>query len=359
MIHNPPVISRFKPTCGPNTGSTEIVLSGASIVDTGDYCVKFVCGTQERIVRCMKILHFLLLYSLRSFAELSWAIKRYFSTNVYSIHLTSEIELTLRWQVRVKSPGFKAALGLNEVTLAVSPNGKTWIPVALPFKLHPNIKLLDVSPRTVGANGGVTVSVYADGLFNHPNWTFRLVARKSKTMPVTGRAVWDQTRNTLEFVMPKTALRGSVGVEVSYNDQQYFDALPAFVIVVPGDGSGGGGIGAGSDKSGLVTAEWGDAIKGRAEARASALGIRGTVDEKDRAAQLKSDAEMRAQAQAQERAQRMEERRKRAESLMESSKLPPRMAAYAEALRDKPTVVAQVVLWMPAANDKLTYRTGS
>jgi hypothetical protein len=39
----------------------------------------------------------------------------------------------------------------------------------------------------------------------------------------------------------------------------------------------------------------------------------------------------------------MEERRKRAESLMESSKLPPRMAAYAEALRDKPTVVAQVV----------------
>jgi hypothetical protein len=52
MIHNPPVINRFKPTCGPNTGNTEIVLSGASIVDTGDYCVKFVCGTQERIVRC-------------------------------------------------------------------------------------------------------------------------------------------------------------------------------------------------------------------------------------------------------------------------------------------------------------------
>jgi hypothetical protein len=78
MIHNPPVISRFKPTCGPNTGSTEIVLSGASIVDTGDYCVKFVCGTQERIVRCVCTLQFLLFYLLRSFAELSWAIKRYF-----------------------------------------------------------------------------------------------------------------------------------------------------------------------------------------------------------------------------------------------------------------------------------------
>jgi hypothetical protein len=232
---------------------------------------------------------------------------------------------------------------LNEVKLAVSPNGKTWIPVAAPFLLNPNIKLLDVSPRTVGANGGVTVSVYADGLFNHPNWTFRLVARKTKGISVTGRAVWDQMRNTLEFVMPKTTLRGSVGVEVSYNDQQYFDALPAFVIVVPGDGSGGGGIGAGSDKSGLVTAEWGDAIKGRAEARVSALGINGT-DGKDRAAQLKSEAELRAQAQAQERAQRMEERRKRAEALMESSKLPPRMAAYAEAARDKPSVVAQVCL---------------
>jgi hypothetical protein len=91
MIHNPPVINRFKPTCGPNTGSTEIVLSGASIVDTGDYCVKFVCGTQERIVRCMYILQFLMLFSLRSFAELSWAIKRYFSTNAYSLRLTSEI----------------------------------------------------------------------------------------------------------------------------------------------------------------------------------------------------------------------------------------------------------------------------
>lgn len=251
----------------------------------------------------------------------------------------------MRFQVRVKSPGFKSASGLNEVTLAVSPNGKTWIPVPTSFQLHPNIKLLDVSPRTVGANGGVTVSVYADGLFSHPNWTYRLVARKSKSMSVTGRAVWDQTRNTLEFVMPKTTLRGNVGVEMSYNDQQYFDALPAFVIVVAGDGSGGGGVGAGSDKLGLVTAEWGDAIKGRAEARASALGIRGSADDKDRAAQLKSEAEMRAQAQAQERAQRMEERRKRAEALMESSKLPPRMAAYAEAARDKPTVVAQVFFY--------------
>jgi hypothetical protein len=243
--------------------------------------------------------------------------------------------------------------------LAVSPNGKTWIPVASPFNLHPNIKLLDVSPRTVGANGGVTVSVYADGLFNHPNWTYRLVARKSKSMPVTGRAVWDQTRNTLEFVMPKTILRGNVGVELSYNEQQYFDALQAFVIVVAGDGSGGGGVGAGSEKSGLVTAEWGDAIKGRAEARASALGSRGTGNEKDRAAQLKSEAELRAQAQAQERAQRMEERRKRAEALMESSTLPPRMAAYAEAARDKPTVVAQVSFWNSGDNGSFTRYAGS
>jgi hypothetical protein len=262
-------------------------------------------------------------------------------------------------QVRVKSPGFKSAAGLNEVTLAVSPNGKTWIPVASPFHLHPNIKLLDVSPRTVGANGGVTVSVYADGLFNHPNWTYRLLARKTKSMPVTGRAVWDQTRNTLEFVMPKTVLRGNVGVEISYNDQQYFDALPAFVIVVAGDGSGGGGVGAGSDRAGLVTAEWGDAIKGRAEARAAALGVRGAGDEKDRAAQLKSEAELRAQAQAQERAQRMEERRKRAEALMESSKLPPRMAAYAEAAREKPTVVAQVFVKLLVFKLKLTRVAGS
>lgn len=72
MIHNPPVIGRFKPTCGPNTGSTEIVLSGASIVDTGDYCVKFVCGTQERIVRCIwSACHFIFLRSLQSVAELS------------------------------------------------------------------------------------------------------------------------------------------------------------------------------------------------------------------------------------------------------------------------------------------------
>ena len=77
MIHNPPVINRFKPTCGPNTGNTEIVLSGASIVDTGDYCVRFVCGTQERIVRC----NFKVespLTALTMFVGPSWAIKRCF-----------------------------------------------------------------------------------------------------------------------------------------------------------------------------------------------------------------------------------------------------------------------------------------
>ena len=77
MIHNPPVINRFKPTCGPNTGNTEIVLSGASIVDTGDYCVRFVCGTQERIVRCIFKVESPLI-ALTMFAGPSWAIKRCF-----------------------------------------------------------------------------------------------------------------------------------------------------------------------------------------------------------------------------------------------------------------------------------------